>query len=155
MIPLSAIFSKRYRNRWGKAKWAGVMDRGVPTEEVLWEIREAPVYYLVGTPKGKLSRCERAFTELPLYNIKDGVGVKLLSEGKKAYVLAQSRDRIHKERGIRRRQLKKPCKRLHELHNTGSTRDQLLLKLGAARQRSPSTQRFIQIVVPKEDTPFM
>jgi hypothetical protein len=37
------------------------MDRGVPTEEVLAEMRAAdpPVHYLVGTPKGRLTRLEK------------------------------------------------------------------------------------------------
>jgi hypothetical protein len=34
------------------------------------------------------------------------------------------------------------------------TRDQLLLKLGAARQQSPSAWRFVEIAIPKEDTSF-
>ena len=36
------------------------MDRGIPTEEVLAQMRasDPPVCYLVGTPKGRLSRME-------------------------------------------------------------------------------------------------
>jgi len=38
------------------------MDRGIPTEEVPAEMRESdsPIHYLVGTPKGRLSRYEQA-----------------------------------------------------------------------------------------------
>ena len=37
------------------------MDRGIPTEEVLEEMRRAdpPVFYLVGTPKGRLTKWKR------------------------------------------------------------------------------------------------
>ena len=38
------------------------MDRGIPTEETLEQMRTAqpPVHYLVGTPKGRLSKFERS-----------------------------------------------------------------------------------------------
>ena len=38
------------------------MDRGIPTEEVLDEMRHSdpPIKYLVGTPKGRLTRLEKA-----------------------------------------------------------------------------------------------
>ena len=41
------------------------MDRGIPTEEVLAEMRAAdpPVHYLVGTPKGRLTRLEQALLD--------------------------------------------------------------------------------------------
>ena len=37
------------------------MDRGIPTEEVLAEMRQSdpPVHYLVGTPKGRLTQLEK------------------------------------------------------------------------------------------------
>jgi hypothetical protein len=130
------------------------MDRGIPTEEVLHEMRESQVFYLVGTPKGRLTRFESALTDLPWHRVRDGVEVKLLREDNEVYVLAQSQDRIHKERSMRQRQLKRLWKRLHELQNMELTRDQLLLKLGAARQQSPSAWRFVRIVLPGEDTPF-
>jgi hypothetical protein len=41
------------------------MDRGIPTEEQLKEMREAtsPVAYLVGTPRGRLGKLEKQFLE--------------------------------------------------------------------------------------------
>jgi hypothetical protein len=107
------------------------MDRGIPTEEVLKEMRlsDPPVYYLVGTPKGRLSRYEKALTKEPWHKVRDGVDVKLLPQDNEVYVLAQSRDRIYKERSIRQRQLKRLWKRLRELQGMQLNRDQLLLKL--------------------------
>ena len=37
------------------------MDRGIPTEAVLAEMRaaETPTHYLVGTPRGRLSQLDR------------------------------------------------------------------------------------------------
>jgi len=60
-------FLKKIEKQHGKAERVWVMDRGIPTEEVLAEMRKAqtPVYYLVGTPRGRLSRYEKELTELP------------------------------------------------------------------------------------------
>jgi len=146
-------FLKRIEEQYGKAERIWVMDRGIPTEEVLQEMRtsDPPVCYLVGTPKGRLSRFEKAFTDLPWHKVRDGVDVKLLPQNNEAYILAQSGDRICKERSMRRRQLKRLWKRLHELKEMELSRDQLLLKLGAAKQQSPSAWRFVEIDVPEED----
>lgn len=149
-------FLKKIEEQYGKAERIWVMDRGIPTEEVLQEMRMAdpPVFYLVGTPKGRLSRYEKALTDLPWHKVRDGVEVKLLPQDSEAYILAQSRDRIHKERSMRRRQLKRLWKRLHELQEMQPTRDQLLLKLGAAKQQSPSAWRFVEIDVPEKSEPL-
>jgi transposase len=146
-------FLKKIEAQYGKAERIWVMDRGIPTEEVLREMRisDPPVSYLVGTPRGRLGRYEKALTDLPWHK---GVEVKLLPQDKEVYVLAQSQDRIHKERSMRRRQLKRLWKRLHQLQGMELTRDQLLLKLGAARQQSPSAWRLVQIDIPGEDEPL-
>jgi hypothetical protein len=149
-------FLKKIEEQYGKAERIWVKDRGIPTEEVLKEMRmsDPPVSYLVGTPKGRLIRYEKALTDLPWHRVRDGVEVKLLREENEVYVLAQSQDRIHKERSMRRRQLKRLWKRLHQLQNMELTRDQLLLKLGAARQQSPSAWRLVQITVSEGDGPL-
>jgi transposase len=149
-------FLKKIEEEYGKAERIWVMDRGIPTEKVLEEMRmsDPPVSYLVGTPKGRLSRYEKALMDQPWHKVREGVDVKLLPHDNEVYVLAQSRDRIHKERSIRQRQLKRLWKRLHELQDMEFTRDQLLLKLGAARQHSPSAWRFVEIDIPKEAKPF-
>src|SRR5499426_4709701 len=93
------------------------MDRGVPTEEVLAEMRAAdpPVHYLVGTPKGRLTRLEKHLVAKPWQEARPGVQVKLLAQEGELYVLAQSRDRVAKERAMRRRQLKRSWARLKQL----------------------------------------
>src|SRR5208283_4308514 len=85
-----------------------VMDRGIPTEDVLAEMRQSdpPVAYLVGTPKGRLSKLEKSLVGLPWCEVRPGVEVKLLAEDDDLYVFAQSRARIDKERAMRKRQLK-------------------------------------------------
>ena len=149
-------FLKTIEEQYGKAERIWVMDRGIPTEAVLEEMRmnNPPVSYLVGTPKGRLTRYENALTDLPWHKVRDGVEVKLLSQDHEVYVLAQSQDRIHKERSMRQRQLKRLWKRLHQLKEMELTRDQVLLKLGAARSQSPSAWRLVEITLPEGDEPF-
>jgi transposase len=146
-------FLKKIEEEYGKAERIWVMDRGIPTEEVLEEMRasDPPVYYLVGTPKGRLSRYEKTLMERPWHKVREGVEVKLLPQDNEVYVLAKSRDRIHKERSMRRRQLKRLWKRLEELRGMELSRDQLLLKLGAAQQQSPSAWRLVQMEIPEGD----
>jgi hypothetical protein len=79
------------------------------------------------------------------------VAVKLLPQEDEVYILAQSQDRILKERSMRRRQLKRLWARLHQLKGMALIRDELLLKLGAAKQQSPSAWRLVQIDIPQKD----
>jgi hypothetical protein len=143
--------------QYGKAKRIWVMDRGVPTEEVLAEMRQAdpPVWYLVGTPKGRLSKLEKALLDLPWQAVREGVEVKLLPQQQELYVLAQSQARILKERGMRRRKLKWLWARLKQISAMeGLTREELLMKLGAARSRARAAWRLIDIEVAKKDATF-
>lgn len=119
------------------------MDRGVPTEEVLAQMRSSdpPVQYLVGTPKGRLTRLEKALLDKPWHAARPGVKVKLLDQDGELYVLAESRDRVAKERSMRRRQLKWLWARLAKLAAMTLTRDALLMKLGAAKTKAPSAWR--------------
>ena len=149
-------FLKKIETQYGKAERIWVMDRGIPTEEVLAEMRasDPPVRYLVGTPKGRLSQLEEKLTELPWHQARAGVAVKLLPEEGELYVLAESEERISKERAMRRGQLKWLWKRLGELKAMELKRDALLLKLGAAKQRAPSAWRLVKVDVPQDGAQF-
>jgi transposase len=140
--------------QYGKARRVWVMDRGIPTEETLEQMRRSdpPVNYLVGTPKGRLSKLEAALTELPWQKVRAGITVKLLRQEGECYVFAQSASRIDKERAMRRRQLKQLWKRLPELRQMKHLdRDDLLMKLGAARQQWPSAWRLVALRLPGKD----
>src|ERR1700737_2269504 len=128
------------------------MDRGVPTEAVLAQMRasDPPVQYLVGTPKGRLTRLEQALLEQPWHAARPGVQVKLLAQDDELYVFAESRDRVAKERSMRRRQLKWLWARLKKLSTMSLTRDALLMKLGAAKTKTPAAWRLIEVEVPKD-----
>jgi len=150
-------FLKKIERQHGKAERVWVMDRGIPTEAVLEEMRSAstPVYYLVGTPKGRLSRYEEALTEQSWKTVRDDVSVKLLEDGDEVYVYAQSENRIKKERAMRKRRLKLLVKRLNVLrHQKRLTRDALLMKLGAAKKDAGRAFGLMDITLPDPGQPI-
>jgi transposase len=145
--------------RYGKAKRIWIMDRGIPTEEVLAEMRKAdpPVSYLVGTPKGRLSKLEKALLKLPWQAVREGVDVKLLRQDadQEMYVLAQSHARIDKERAMRRRKLKWLWARLKQIVAMENlSREELLMKLGAARAKARAAWRLIDVEVAEKEATF-
>jgi transposase len=135
--------------QYGKARRIWLMDRGVPSEAVLAEMRttDPPVQYLVGTPKGRLTRLEKALVAKPWQDARPGVQVKLLPQDGELYVFAQSADRVAKERAIRRRQMKWLWARLRQLAGMKLTREELLMRLGAARKQARTAWRLIAIEV--------
>jgi hypothetical protein len=141
-------FLARIEKQYGKARRCWCMDRGVPTEEVLQQMRSSdpPVQYVVGTPKGRLTALERALLEKPWAQARPDVRVKLLAQEQELYVFAESRDRIAKERGMRRRQLKWLWHRLKQLSTMSKlTREALLMKLGAAQSKAPTAWRLVSL----------
>ena len=145
-------FLQKIETQYGKAQRLWVMDRGIPTEEVLEEMRQndPPVHYLVGTPKGRLSKLEAELAERPWEAVREGVAVKLLPREGELYVCARSRDRVHKERSMRQRQLKALWKRLQQLHEMELSNRELLLKLGEARGKYRAAWRLIDIEMPED-----
>jgi hypothetical protein len=129
------------------------MDRGIPTEEILGQMRtaETPIHYLVGTPKGRLSKLERGFLMLPWEKVRESVEVKLLEQAGELYILSRSAGRVLKERSMRRRRLKKLFKRLHELRQQKLTRDELLIKLGAAKKEAGRAYRLVDLHLPAKE----
>ena len=147
-------FIARIEAQYGTARRTWVMDRGIPTGEVLAEMRaaETPIQYLVGTPRGRLGQLEQDFLTKPWTDVRDTVQVKLVEQDEELYVLARSGARRDKEQAMRRRRLKKLIKRLHELRQQKLTRDQLLIKLGAARKEAgPAAWRIIDLQLPDKD----
>ncbi len=75
----------------------------------------------------------------------------LLAEDDELYILAQSRARILKERGMRRRRLKKLWRRPHELRRQAPRRDQLPLRLGAAKKEAGRAWYLVAVRLPDPD----
>src|SRR3954466_10390180 len=149
-------FLQKIENQYGKAQRIWVMDRGIPTEEVLAEMRQAdpPISYLVGTPKGRLTKLERALLERPWKAVRDGVDVKLWAHEQELFGQARSRARIDKERAMRRRKLKWLWGRLKELSAMRLKREELLMKLGAARDKARAAWRLVDIEVDPQIASF-
>jgi transposase len=143
-------FLQQIEAQYGKADRIWLMDRGVPTEEVLTEMRSSqpPVYYLVGTPKGRLSKLEAELLERPWQQVRPGIEVKVAPQDQELYLLAQSRARRNKARALRRRQLKALWKRLGEIQQMRLSARKLLLKLGEAKGRYPAAWRLIELALP-------
>jgi transposase len=149
-----AGFLAKIERQYGKARRTWLMDRGIPTEDVLEGMRRSEVDYLVGTPKGRLSKLERDLLGKPWQQARPGVQVKLLSQEGELYVFAESADRVAKERAMRRRQLKWLWGRLKELAEMKLSRNELLMKLGAARARAPTGWRLVGVEVAGEEARF-
>jgi transposase len=149
-------FLAKIEAQYGKAQRIWVMDRGIPTEDVLAEMRQAdpPVSYLVGTPKGRLGKLEKSLLDLPWQAVRPGVDVKLLAKDEELYVLAKSRARVDKERAMRQRQLRWLWARLEHLSTMSLTREALLMKLGAAHAKAPAAWRLIDTKVDPQTAMF-
>ena len=144
-------FLAKIENQYGKAQRIWVMDRGIPTEETLLQMRESdpPVSYLVGTPKGKLTVLEAALAGRDWQQARPSVRVKLLPQEGETYVLAQSQDRIAKERAMRRRQLRAYLDQLAALkaRKRPLHRDAMHQALGAARKDAGRDARHVRVHV--------
>jgi len=150
-------FLKQIGAQYGKAQRTWIMDRGIPTKKDLEAMRasDPPIHYLVGTPKGSLTKYEKRLTELPWQRVRAGVELKLLKEEKELFVLAQSVDRRKKERAMRCRQLKWLWKRLKEIQAMKfSRKNDMVMKLGAARQQAPSAWRLVAVEIAKAEAEF-
>jgi len=151
-------FLDKIQQQYGKAKRLWLMDRGVPTEAVLAEMRasDPPGQYLVGTPKGRLSKLEGRLLEQPWQQAREGVDVKLLPEDGETYVLARSRDRAGKERSMRNRRLRKYLATLRTLRlerKRVPSRDELLKAIGAAAEKAGRDAAVVKVTIPKEGHP--
>ena len=149
-------FLGKIEEQYGKARRVWVMDRGIPTEAVLAEMRQSdpPTHYLVGTPKSALSGLEKQLLDEPWHTARLGVRVKLLRQNDEFYVLAHSTDRMAKERAMRRRKLKWLWARLKQLAAMTLSREELLMKLGAARQKARAAWRLVKVEVAEADASF-
>jgi transposase len=145
-------FLGRIERQYGKARRIWLMDRGIPTEEVLDEMNRSdpPTAYLVGTPKGRLTKLEADLSTRPWQQAREGVEVKLLKQDQETYLLARSRDRVAKERAMRRRRLRRLLNRLKELSTPSlrpRTRDNLLKAIGAAEKEAGKDGRHVLVTV--------
>ena len=151
-------FLEKIETLYGKANRVWVMDRGIPTEEVILEMQQAerPIHYLVGTPKGRLSRLEAELVKLPWQQARPSVRVKLLPQDKELYVFVESQDRLAKERAMRLSKLRALIKRLKQLQQFKKklTRDELLLAVGQAKEQAGRAFELLELRWPQAGEPI-
>ncbi len=142
-------FLAKIEKQYGKAQRIWIMDRGIPTEEVLAEMRAAdpPVHYLVGTPRSRMHQTRSQWESLSWQKIRDTVEVKLFREGQELYVVAKSGGRQEKENAMRRKKLARLLWSLRGMRRETS-RDRLLLRLGAAKSKAGIAAKLVAINLP-------
>ncbi len=148
-------FLEKIEKTYGKAQRMWVMDRGIPTEAVLAEMRDPArqVSYLVGTPKSKIKQHEQQWLDLPWQKVRDSVEVKLFQQDGETYVLAKSEGRRSKEMAMRRKRLARLLWKLRAMRHSLPTRDQLLMRIGAARSEAGRAFAFVTIHLPQARSP--
>ena len=145
-------FLEQIEKTYGKAKRMWVMDRGIPSEEILQEMRDPAreIFYLVGTPKGKIQQCEKKWLDLPWQKVRESVEVKLFEQDGELYVLAKSEGRRAKEIAMRRKRLARLLKKLRAMRRSLPSLVQLLMRLGAAKSAAGRAFQFVHLQVPAE-----
>jgi len=148
-------FLDKIEKTYGKAKRMWIMDRGIPTEAILTEMRDPArqVYYLVGTAKSKIKQHEKKWLDLPWQKVRDSVEVKLFEQDGELYVLAKSEGRQAKEVAMRRKRLARLLRKLRAMRRSLPTRDQLLLRIGAAKAEAGRAFGFVKIQMPEARQP--
>jgi len=145
-------FLERIQKQYGTARRVWVMDRGIPTDEVLEEMRQQtdpPLQYVVGTPKGRLGKLEAQLVKLSWQQARPSVQVKLLSQEEELFVLVQSQARVSKERAMRRRKLKQLWTRLKALREQRPSYETLLMKPGAAKAEAGRVGSLVEVALPE------
>jgi transposase len=145
-------FLDKIEKSYGKAKRMWVMDRGIPSEAILEEMREPAreIFYLVGTPKGKIQQHEKKWLDLPWQKVRESVEVKLFEQEGELYVLAKSEGRQAKETAMRRKRLARLLRKLRAMRRSLPSLVQLLMRLGAAKSAAGRAFQFVQLQVPSE-----
>jgi transposase len=145
-------FLDKIEKIYGKAKRMWVMDRGIPSEAILQEMRDPAreIFYLVGTPKGKIQEHEKKWLDLPWQKVRESVEVKLFEQEGELYVLAKSEGRQAKETAMRRKRLARLLKKLRAMRRSLPSLVQLLMRLGAAKSAAGRAFQFVQLQVPAE-----
>ena len=148
-------FLDKIENTYGQAKRMWVMDRGIPSEAILAEMRNParPMSYLVGTGKGKIKQYEKKWLDLPWHKVRDSVEVKLFEQDGELYVLAKSEGRQRKEIAMRRKRLARLLRKLRAMRRSLPSRDQLLMRMGAAKTEAGRAFGFVKMQVPDAKQP--
>jgi len=140
---------------YGPARRVWVMDRGIPTEKTLAEMRQDKVAYLVGTPKAMLKKLEQELVEKPWHAVHEGMRVRLLEKEGEMYIEAASAARQSKENAMRRRKLRALVHGLNRLKRRARiTRDQLLRRVAVLKKEAGRVSSFVKVREPAAGEPI-
>jgi len=106
------------------------------------------IFYLVGTPRGRVAKYEKQWLDLPWRKVRDSVEVKLFSQDGELYVLAKSEGRQAKEIAMRRKKLARLLWKLRAMRRSCPKRDQLLMRVGAAKTEAGRAFGYVKIQLP-------
>ena len=172
-------FVRRLEEKYGKIGSLWLMDRGVPTEKTLKEMRESGYRYLVGAPRGHLKVLGDKLKKSDWQNVQEGVDVKMAkaddvtakdADGKETtvpgdtFVLTRSAARSLKETSMRAKRIRSAMKTLFRLDGRIGrskwrkaepskrelTRDELIQRLAVAGSKAGGSWKMISITIPKE-----
>jgi transposase len=147
-------FLAKIEGMYGKARRVWVMDRGIPTEATLAEMRSEKVAYLVGTPKATLRKLEQQLVEKPWQTVHEGMKVRLLEQDQEMYIEAASASRQSKENAMRRRKLQRLVHGLNRLKRRANlTRDQVLRRVAVLKKEAGRVASFVTVREPAAGEP--
>jgi hypothetical protein len=147
-------FLEKIQSLYGRARRVWVMDRGIPTQATLEQMRAEEVAYLVGTPKHLLSKLEKDLVDKPWEQVHEGMHVKLLKREDELYVQARSSQRQKKETAMRRRKLAALVHGLNRLkRNKKIKRDELIRKVAVLRKEAGRIASFVKVHEPGPNEP--
>ena len=172
-------FIRRLEEKYGKIGSLWLMDRGVPSEETLEEMREGGYKYLVGAPRGHLRVIGDKLEKAQWQKVQEGISVKVAKadpvkakdkggqETEKpgdTFVLTKSDARSLKETSMRVKKIRGAMKTLFaidarigrskwrkaEPSDRELSRDELLKRLAVAESKAGRAWKMIAISMPKE-----
>ena len=146
-------FLEKIQSMYGKARRVWVMDRGIPTEATLADMRRDEVAYLVGTPRTLLNKLEKDLLHKPWEKVHDDMAVRLLERDGELYVQARSEQRRKKETAMRRRKLKRLVHGLNRLKRRPPKRDKLLKRVAVLQKEAGRVASFVKVSEPRADEP--
>ena len=163
-------FIRKLEAKYGKLGNLWLMDRGVPTEETLAEMREAGYKYLVGAPRGHLKILGDRLDKAEWQEVQDGIRVKSVrlagEDGQPGdtFVLTRSAARSRKETAMRAKKIRSAMKTLFAIdarigrvrHGPPApprrelSRDDLIARLAVAKSKAGRAWKMIRFSLPKE-----
>ena len=163
-------FVEKLEKKYGQIGNLWLMDRGVPTEETLEEMREGGYKYLVGAPRGHLKVIGDRLDKVPWEEVQPGIWVKSAravdENGQEGdlFVLTRSAARSLKETAMRVRKIRGAMKTLFAIDERigrvkwgrpkppkkALSRDDLIARLAVAKSRAGRAWKMISVKIPKE-----